>query len=256
MTTFDLTGKVALVTGGTRGLGRSIALELARAGATVHAGYFQNEAAAEAFRAELTERKNAGGTLKANLMTSSGVQAYFDHISRSAGKLDCLVYNAATGVHKPLTELTQRHAAAVWQVNAGAFLDLALKLLPIMPAGGRIIAISSEGARRAVDYYGAIGSSKAALEALCRQMAVEWAQRGIGVNVVAPGLLKTDTLAALPGAERRTQQEAEASPLGRLVSLEEVAQVVRFLCTPASTGIVGQTIAVDGGKTISGFVHE
>jgi enoyl-[acyl-carrier protein] reductase III len=141
-------------------------------------------------------------------------------------------------------------------VNVGAFLDLALKLLPVMPAGARIVAISSEGARRAVDDYGAVGSSKAALEALCRQMAVEWAKRGIGVNVVAPGLLKTDTLAVLPDAERRVRQEVSASPLGRLVSLEEVAQIVRFLCAPASAGIVGQTITVDGGKSISDFVRE
>jgi enoyl-[acyl-carrier protein] reductase III len=253
MNAFDLTGKVALVTGGTRGLGRSIALELARAGAVVHAGYFQNEAAAETFRTELAEDKIAVHTVKANLMTTSGVQAYFDHISQSAGKLDCLIYNSAIGVHKPLKELTQRHLATVWQVNVAAFLDLALRLLPMMPRGGRIVAISSEGARRAVDYYGSIGSSKAALEALCRQMAVEWAKEDIQVNVVAPGLLKTDTLAALPDAERRMQHEVNASPLGRLVSLEEVAQVVRFLCSAASAGIVGQTIMVDGGKAISSF---
>ncbi len=255
MDPFDLTGKVALVTGGTRGLGRSIALELAAAGARVHAGYFQNEAAGEAFRGELAEHKMDGGTIKANLMTSSGVQAYFDHMCQKAGKLDCLIYNSATGVHKPLTELSQRHLAIVWQVNVGAFLDLALKVLPIMPPGGRIIALSSLGSQRAVDYYGAVGSSKAALEALCRQMAVEWAKNGINVNVVAPGLLKTDTLASLPDAERRVQHEVSASPLGRLVSLEEVASVVRFLCSPASAGIVGQTITVDGGKSISSFIR-
>jgi enoyl-[acyl-carrier protein] reductase III len=226
-------------------------LELARGGATVHAGYFQNEAAAEAFRAELTEHEFVGGTIKGNLMTSSGVQAYFDHMHQSARKLDCFIYNSATGVHRTLAELTQRQLAIVWQVNVGAFLDLALKLRPIMPVGGRIIAISSEGARRAVDYYGAVGSSKAALEALCRQMAVEWAKNGINVNVVAPGLLETDTLAALPDADKRVRHEVSASPLGRLVSLEEVAHVVRFLCTPASAGIIGQTITVDGGKTIS-----
>jgi len=253
MNAFDLTGKVALVTGGTRGLGRSIALELARAGASVHAGYFQNEAAAEAFRAELTGDKIAVHTVKANLMTAAGLQAYFDHIRHSAGKLDCLIYNSAIGVHKPLRELTQRHLTTVWQVNVAAFHDLALRVLPLMPSGGRIVAISSEGARRAVDYYGSIGSSKAALEALCRQMAVEWAKDGIHVNVVAPGLLQTDTLAALPDAERRMRHEVSASPLGRLVTLEEVAQVVRFLCTAASTGIVGQTIMVDGGKVISSF---
>jgi enoyl-[acyl-carrier protein] reductase III len=143
----------------------------------------------------------------------------------------------------------------VWQVNVGAFLDLALKMLPIMPSGGRIIAISSEGAHRAVDYYGAVGSSKAALESLCRQMAVEWVKKGITVNVVASGLLETDTLAALPDADRRTRCEVNASPLGRLVSLEEVAHVVHFLCSPASSGIIGQTITVDGGKSISGFAR-
>jgi enoyl-[acyl-carrier protein] reductase III len=254
MNAFDLTGKVILVTGGTRGLGRSISLELARGGACVHAGYFQNESAAAAFRGELSEHKLNGHTIKANLMTSSGTQAYFDHISQDAKKLDCLIYNSATGAHRPLTELNQRQLAIVWQVNVGAFLDLTLKMLPIMPSGGRIIAISSEGVRRAVDYYGAVGSSKAALESLCRQMAVECARKGVTVNVVAPGLLQTDTLAALPDAERRIQYEVGTSPLGRLISLEEVAHVVRFLCTPASSGIIGQTIIVDGGKTISGFV--
>src|SRR5574341_375644 len=125
MNSFDLNGKVVLITGGTRGLGRSIALALARAGATVHAGYFQNEAAAQAFRAELAENRIDARTVKANLMTGSGVQAYFDHIYQSAGKLDCLIYNSATGVHRPLAELTQRHLATVWPVNVGAFHDLA-----------------------------------------------------------------------------------------------------------------------------------
>jgi enoyl-[acyl-carrier protein] reductase III len=254
MDPFNLTGKVALVTGGTRGLGRAISLELARGGASIHAGYFQNEEAAEAFRAELAEQKFTIATIKANLMTGSGVQAYFDHISQSAGKLDCLIYNSATGAHRPLTELNQRQLAIVWQVNVGAFLDLALKMLPIMANGGRIIAISSEGAHRAVEYYGAVGSSKAALESLCRQMAVEWANKGITVNVVAPGLLQTETLAVLPEAERRMRCEIDASPLGRLVSLEEVARVVRFFCSPASSGIIGQTITVDGGKSISSFI--
>ena len=251
MEPFDLTGKVALITGGTRGLGRAIALELARAGARIYVGYYQNESAAETFRTELSEQNLVGCAVRGNLMTGSGVQAYFDQISKDTGNLDCLIYNAATGTHKPLAELTQRHLATVWQVNVGAFFDLALKLLPLMPAGGRIIAISSEGARRGIDQYGAVGSSKAALEALSRQMAVEWAAKGIGVNVVAPGLLKTDTLSALPRVEERLRHEEAAAPLQRLVSLEEVAYVVRFLCSAAASAIVGQTIRVDGGKSIS-----
>jgi enoyl-[acyl-carrier protein] reductase III len=188
-------------------------------------------------------------------MTGSGVQAYSEYISQNAGKLDCLIYNSATGTHKPLMELNQRQLAIVWQVNVGAFLDLTLKLLPMMSSGSRIVAISSEGAQRAADSYGAVGSSKAALESLCRQMAAEWAHKGINVNVVAPGLLETDTLAALPEGERRMQYEVAASPLGRLVSLEEVAHVVRFLCSAASSGITGQIITVDGGKSISSLIQ-
>ena len=253
MDPFDLTGKVALVTGGTRGLGHTISLELTRAGAYVYAGYFQNDTAAEAFRAELREQRINGSIIKANLMTSSGMEAYFDQISKNGGKLDYLIYNAATGTHKALMELSQRQLAIVWQVNVGAFFDLTLKMLPIMPSGSRIIAISSEGGRRAIDRYGAVGSSKAALESLCRQLAVECASKGIGVNVVAPGLLETDALKALPDADGRLRYEINRTPLGRLVSVEEVARVVRFLCSPASSGIVGQTIIVDGGKAISSF---
>jgi enoyl-[acyl-carrier protein] reductase III len=251
MNPFDIAGKTVLVTGGTRGLGRSISLELAAAGATVHAGYFNSEPAAEAFRKEAADRSLRCTTVKANLMTSSGIQAYYDHVTKSSERLDALVYNSATGVHKPLHELTQRHLSTVWQVNVGAFFDLAVKLLPVMRPGAHVVAISSEGAQRAVDHYGAIGSSKGALESLCRQMAAEWAARDIRVNVVSPGLLRTDTLAAMPDAEQRVRAEETQSPTRRLVSLEEVARVVHFLCTSAADGVVGQTLVVDGGKRIS-----
>lgn len=251
MNAFDISGKSVLVTGGTRGLGRSISLELAAAGARVHAGYFNNESAAEAFRKEVANRGLDCSTVRANLMTSSGIQAYYDHSAKLSQGLDALVYNSATGVHKPLHELTQRHLSTVWQVNVGAFFDLAVKLLPIMRSGARIVAISSEGAQRAVDHYGAIGSSKGALESLCRQMAVEWAARDIRVNVISPGLLRTDTLAAIPDAEQRVLAEETQCPTRRLVTLEEVARVVHFLCSSAADGIVGQTLIVDGGKRIS-----
>jgi NAD(P)-dependent dehydrogenase (short-subunit alcohol dehydrogenase family) len=248
---FDLRGKVILVTGGTRGLGRSVSLQLARAGATVVSGYFNNEVAAEAFRKEAALESLPCHTVKANLMTSAGIQACRDQALAINGRVDGLVYCSATGVHKPLDQLTARHLATVWQVNVGAFFDLAVKLLPSMPAGSRIVAISSEGANQGIDQYGAIGSSKGALESLCRQMAVEWAPRGIHVNAIAPGLLRTETLEAMPDADARVRYEMAASPLGRLVTLEEVARVVHFLCAPASEGIVGQTLAVDGGKRVS-----
>ena len=253
MNPFDVSGKIVLVTGGTRGLGRAISFHLASQGAIVFAGYFQNEEAAASFRSESAERKYACCTVKANLMTSGGIQTLVDQVSSQKGRLDALIYNAATGVHKPLEALTQRHLSTVWQMNVGAFFDLSVKFRSHMPAGSRIIAVSSEGARRAVDQYGAIGSSKGALEALCRQMAAEWAP-DIHVNLIAPGLLETDSLAAMERAADRVAHEAQSNPLGRLVDLYEVAQVVHFLCAPASDAIIGQTLVIDGGKAISALV--
>jgi enoyl-[acyl-carrier protein] reductase III len=251
---FDITGKVVLVTGGTRGLGRAISLHLASQGAVVFAGYFQNEEAAEQFRHLSTQMSASCFTVKANLLAGSGIQKLFDDVVSRYGRLDALIYNSATGVHKPLETMTQRHLSAVWQVNVGAFFDLCLKFKPLMPRGSRIVAISSEGASRAVDQYGSVGSSKAALEAMCRQMAAEWAP-DLAVNAVAPGLLETDTLAVLEHASQRVAHEALVSPLRRLVRLEEVSRVVHFLCSQASEGIIGHTLVVDGGKRISAFCH-
>jgi len=255
MAPFEISGKVILVTGGTRGLGRAISLHLASQGALVFAGYFQNEEAAEQFRRTASENNCTCSTIKANLMTGSGIQTLFDQVISTYGRLDALIYNAATGVHKPLDALSQRHLSIVWQVNVGAFFDLCQKFRHHMPAGSRIVAISSEGAHLAVNQYGAIGSSKAALESLCRQMAAEWTPSGITVNVVAPGLLETGTLAAIERADARVDHERNASPLGRLVRLDEVAHIVHFLCSRASDGIIGQTIVVDGGKRIYSFVR-
>ena len=251
MSAFDISGKVILVTGGTRGLGRAISLRLASQGAIVFAGYFQDEEAAGKFRQKAREENYACAAVRANLMTSGGIQTLHDQVIAARGRLDALIYNSATGVHKPLASLTQRHLSTVWQVNVGAFFELAQRFRPHMAEGSRIVAVSSEGAGRAVDQYGAIGSSKAALEALCRQMAAEWAPEGIHVNVVSPGLLETDTLAAMERSGERVASEKRASPSGRLVQLHEVAAVVHFLCSSASDGIVGQTLVVDGGKSIS-----
>ena len=253
MNPFDIHDKVALVTGGTRGLGRAISFHLASQGARVLAGYFQNDQVAETSREEAVSKGYSYEIIKANLMIPTGIQALFDHVAGHGGRLDLLIHNAATGVHKPLEALNQRHFSVVWQVNVGAFIELTAKFRPLMPSGSRIIAISSEGARKGVLDYGSVGSSKAALEALCRQMAVEWAPLGISVNVVAPGLLETDTLKVWQDAESRVGREVESTPLNRLVRLEEVARVVHFLASPASEGILGQTLLVDGGKSIAAF---
>lgn len=252
---FSVNGKVVLVTGGTRGLGRAISVHLASYGAHVIAGYFQNDLAASEFSAEAESLSYSCEVIKANLLTQAGIQKLVDTVASKAGKLDCFVHNAATGVHQALISLSVRHLSTIWNVNVGAFFDLATKLKPFMTRGSRIIAISSEGALKAIDAYGAVGSSKAALEALCRQMAAEWAGDGITANIVAPGLLETDTLSVLPGSDARVRDAIQSSPIGRMVSVQEVSCLVHFLCSAASTGIVGQTLTIDGGKCISSIVH-
>ncbi|HVN81941.1 MAG TPA: SDR family NAD(P)-dependent oxidoreductase, partial [Terriglobia bacterium] len=125
MNPFDIHDKVALVTGGTRGLGRAISFHLASQGARVFAGYFQNDQVAETSREEAVSKGYSYEIIKANLMIPTGIQALVDHVTTQWGRLDVLIHNAATGVHKPLTGLSQRHLSVVWQVNVGAFFELA-----------------------------------------------------------------------------------------------------------------------------------
>ncbi len=166
------------------------------------------------------------------------------------GQLSCLVHCAATGVHKPFEQLALRHFDWTFNLNLRAFFELTHRLLPMMENNSAIVGISSEGARHAVPQYALVGSTKAALEAMLRHMAVELAPRGIRVNAIAPGTLLTDVWKVLPDRDRRLADAARKSPLGRLTALEEVARTAQFLCSDAASGIVGQTIVVDGGTGI------
>jgi enoyl-[acyl-carrier protein] reductase III len=150
---------------------------------------------------------------------------------------------------------TARHQWPVdrtFEVNVFAIHSLIQALLDLMPRGSRIVGITSIGGVRVVQYYAAVGSSKGALESLFRHYASELAPKGIVVNLVCPGLVLTDALDAFPDREARLNRNIEATPTGRLTTPEDVAQVVSFLVSPASAQIIGQTIVVDGGKTLSG----
>ncbi len=127
-----------------------------------------------------------------------------------------------------------------------------LLLLPRLRAGSSVLAVSSEVAARAVPFYTVVGASNGALEAMARHLAVELAQRGVRVNILAPGSILTDAWDAFPDKEERLKKEEARTPRGRLTTPEEVAQVAQFLCSDAASGIVGQTVVVDGGKGIVG----
>ena len=248
----DLHGKVALVTGGSRGIGRAIALELARQGAEVIINYVRHHNRAR----ETVEAVQAiGGTchmIRANLANADSLSAMFAEIRERHQHLDILISNAASGILKPMEELKVKHWDWAMDINARALLFLVQQGAPLMQAGGRIIAISSIGAVRAIPNYTVVGASKAALESLVRHLAVELGPRGITVNTISAGVVDTDALKKFPNREELIRASMERTPLGRMTTPEDVADVVLLLCSKRAAMIHGQVLLVDGGYAIHG----
>ena len=249
---FSLEGQRALVTGGTRGIGRAISLRFAAAGSSVIANYVRDEESAR----ELKEYADASGyrleICRADVTSPKGIEALLAAVDAGESHLSILVHCAATGVHRPLSQLTLRHFDWTYALNVRAFLDLVQRMVPLMATPASILAISSEGAGRALPQYALVGSSKGALESMARHFAVELAPQGIRVNSLSAGTVLTDAWKVLPDGDRRLAAAAARSPLGRLNTLEEIASAAQFLCSRAASGVVGQTLVVDGGIGIVG----
>jgi enoyl-[acyl-carrier protein] reductase III len=247
----ELAGKLALVTGGGRGIGRAVALSLAQQGANILVNYLRNEDAA----AETAEAVRALGrqaeTIRGHVGDPARVERMFAQIAERWGYLDILVNNAASGVIRPLRELDTHHWDWTVNINArGAWL-CAKAAAPLMDGrGGRIVGISSLGSGRVLPEYAAVGVSKAALESLTRYLAVELAPLGISVNVVSGGLVDTDALSHFPRRDQMLDDARSRTPAGRMVEPADLARVVTFLCGPAGEMIRGQTIVVDGGFSL------
>lgn len=249
----DLSGKKALVTGGSRGIGRAIALRLAEAGCDIAINYLRSKKPA----AETAEQVRAYGrealTLKCNVASTDNLGGMFEQIGEAFGTLDIIVSNAASGVIKPAMELTRRHWQWTMDINAAALLPLAQHGRPLMPeTGGHIVAVSSLGAQRAIPNYAAVGASKAALESLIRHLAVELAPQGVRVNAISAGVVDTDALKHFPNREQILDESERRTPAGRLLDPADVADSVLFLVSPLADMMVGQTIVVDGGYSIMG----
>ena len=247
---FNVDDQNIFISGGTRGIGRAIALDLARSGANVVVNYVRNMDSAEELEKIVGEEGIAIRTLKADIASPKGVEKIADCMDELDGPLGAFIHCAATGVHRPFQQVTLRHFDFTYAVNIRAFLGVSQAILPKMGKGSSIIALSSIGAERAVDQYSLTGSSKGALESLVRHMAAELAPQDIRVNCISPGTMRTDAWKVLPNSEERLAHAAAQSPRNRLTSLEEVAHTARFLCSPASNGIIGQTIVVDNGCRI------
>ncbi|HER62636.1 MAG TPA: enoyl-[acyl-carrier-protein] reductase FabL [Desulfobacteraceae bacterium] len=245
-------GKVALITGGSRGIGRAIALRLAKNGADVVVNYVRHRRDAEETVAAIEEMGRKCLAVKANVAQENDVLRMFEEIQKQHDHLDILVSNAASGVLKPAMELTNRHWNWAMDINARALLDLTQHAVPMMRNGGRIMAVSSLGAVRAVPNYTVVGASKAALESLVRHLAVELGPRGILVNTISAGVVDTDALKKFPNRDEIIGQSLERTPLGRLTTPEDVADLALFLCSDLAKMIHGQVVVVDGGYAIQG----
>ena len=240
-------GRSVLVTGGSRGIGREIALRFADLGATrVAISYLRNDAAAEETAGELRDRGAEALLLRGNVGDPEKAAAFVEEM----GALDVLVSNAATGVIRPALELEERHWDWTLNANARAFFTLARTAAPRMQPGSSIVAISSLGSTRVLENYVLVGTSKAALEALVRYLAVELSPQGIHVNAVSAGLVETGALEYFPNREEMLESYRRRTPAGRLVEPRDVAEVVCFLASPAAGMIRGQTVVVDGGYSV------
>jgi enoyl-[acyl-carrier protein] reductase III len=247
-----LAGKIAFVTGGSRGIGRAIALKLGRAGCDIAIVYHNSHDEAALVCETLRGFGRQALAVQADVSDTDSVAEAFAAFRKEFDRVDFVISNAAIGVLKPALELTIKHWRRCMETNALALNLLAQNAVPLMKDGGRIIALSSLGAWRAIPDYAFIGASKAALESLVRSLAQELGQRGIRVNAVSAGVVDTDALKHFPNREQLLAEYARRTPAGPTLTPENVADAVYLLCQPEAAMITGHTLVVDGGYCISG----
>jgi enoyl-[acyl-carrier protein] reductase III len=240
-------GKSVLVTGGSRGIGREIAVRFAELGAErVGVSYLRNDRAAERAAEDIRKLGAEPMLLRGNL----GDPEKVTRLLGDFGGADVIVSSAATGVIRPALELREKHWDWTMNANARVLLTLAREAAPKMPPGSSIVAISSLGSMRVLDNYAVVGVSKAALEALVRYLAVELAPAGVRVNAVSAGLVETEALEYFPNRDEMLAYYRARTPAGRLVDPEDVADAICFLASPEADMIRGQTLVVDGGYSV------
>ena len=257
MPSLPFSNKIALITGSGRGIGRAIALHFARNGADVVVNFFRNRAPAEETASAVESLGRRALVVKANMGELEDIENLFAAVEQGFGGLDIFVHNAASGTNHPIMEQRPKSWDWTMNINARSLLFAAQKCVPLMEkrGGGSIVSLTSAGSTRVLPDYAVVGASKAAIEALTRYLAVELAPKNIVVNAVSPGVVETDALKHFNifNAEAGLIEKTIANtPAGRLVTPEDVAAVVGFLCSPAALMIRGQVVMVDGGYALLG----
>ncbi len=245
-----LKGKVALVTGGSRGIGKAISMRLADMGAKVCINFFKNRNAAEE---TLEEVKSKGGDallLRANVGSQKSLNKMFDNIKNTIGTLDIFISNAALGRIGHIKDIDDEAWNFAMDTNAKALLFGAQKAAEIMTNGGNIVALGSLGVHRYIPGYSSIATSKAAIEVLVKYLAIEYHDKKINCNCVSGGLINTEALKGFPNYQEIHDEAVRRTLDGCVGQPDDLAGVVCFLCTPEAKWITGQTIVADGGYSI------
>jgi NAD(P)-dependent dehydrogenase (short-subunit alcohol dehydrogenase family) len=250
---FSLADKVAVVTGSTKGIGKSIAEEMANAGAKVVISSRKADAC-EAVRAEFEARGQEAISVPCNVGRKEELTSLVDATMKKWGKIDILVCNAASNpAFGPMLKVSDDVFDKIMLTNVKSVFWLGNMVLPQMAerGGGAMIIISSIGALRGSSQLGLYGTSKAAEAGLCRALACEWGPKGIRVNTIAPGVVKTDFARALWEDETRRKAREAAAPLRRIGEPRDIGGIAVFLASEAAAYITGQMIVADGGVTIA-----
>ncbi|PYZ92419.1 enoyl-[acyl-carrier-protein] reductase FabL [Salipaludibacillus keqinensis] len=247
------TEKVALVTGSSRGIGKEIALKLARKGYNVVINYARSRTKAEETVEEIRQLGQKAIAVKANVAKQDKVEEMFNQIDEEFGRIDILVNNAASGVLRPILEVEESHWDWTMNINSKAMLfcsQMAAERMKKQTSGGAIVSLSSLGATRYLPNYTTVGVSKAAVEALTRYLAVELAPFNIRVNAVSGGAVDTDALTHFPNRDELLDDARNRTPAGKMVQPEDLANAALFLLSDEASMIRGQTIIVDGGISL------
>lgn len=244
-------GQVVLITGGSRGIGKSILLSLAKEGADIFLNYLSNDEAAKEVKKQAESFGSKVELFKGNAGDPAEIKKMVAACAEKFGKIDFLIHNAALGSFKPIMRLRENQWDLSLDINAKAFYLLAQASAPhLEKTKGKMLTISSLGSKQYIDDYGAIGISKAALECLVRYLAVELGPKGIRVNCVSGGPIDTDALKMFPKYELMKDFCTQRTPLGRIGKPEDLSAVIKFLCSKDSDWITGQTIIADGGLSL------
>lgn len=250
----NLQGKVALVSGSSRGIGRACALKLAEAGCDVIVNYLSSRKAALDTAQRIRDMGCRAWVIRADISEEEDVESMFDYIVQEIGQLNILISNAATGGFRPLLESRSNHFVSAMRTNVLALINLVRAAAPLLERGpdrGKVIAMSSHGSSMALPMYGLVGGSKAALESISRHLTLELGHRNINVNVIKSGLVETDSTKVLPNSERMFNGRADHTMMGgRFLEAEDVANVALFLASPLSDLVQAETITVDGGSAV------